>query len=341
MFKPERPMHQAGPTLACRSEKAVEHAGPKLAFKSEKPEPRASPTLFCKSEKAAAHVGPTLAFKSEKSPACAGPALAFKPDKPAACECPKPVCPMVAAPMQNMPDTTTAAEAATTPAPFGPPLQRHLRLHLAPYFNFSQLAAQDDNTGAALSLTSRYNVGVTAGLSTNLLEHLELALDLRGGMLDYASPTRNSALLTSALFSYEVTLSAELTVLKRLGLVFGISYGNEPFSASDSTQVQEVVMTDLPSAMGALRLTALRLKRWLLGVEFLGAYKLGAAETDYTVHSGTWLYAGAFWQLLRADGTAWTVSAGYGQRQQNTTLITQTDKDIALEVSYRWSLENK
>ncbi len=314
-----------------RSKKAVRRA---RTDAPRKPPAVAAPT--------ACVTAPPAPCRCETPKNCLCPTFDCKCEAQKACVCPQLACPSAAAIMQSVPEAPTLQAASKVPpSPFGAPLQRHLRLRLAPYFHFSELAAQDDDTGATLLLASRYNVGVTAGVSTNVLEHLEVSFELRGGTLDYASPTQNSTLLTSALFSYAATLSTELTVLKRLGICLGVSFGNDPFSASASTQVQQVEMVHLPSASAALRLTALAFPHWFLGAEVAGAYKLGAAQKAYNVNSGTWLYAGVFWQWFNPNDTAWTISAGYSQRQQNTSLITQTDKDIALELSYRWSLESR
>lgn len=282
--------------------------------------------------------------------------IACKPAPPAPCHCPTPVACSCPAPpvckthataiMQNLPESledNTAQlhleQERDVIRIARPPLRHHLRLRVSPYYRFTQLEAQSTETGAALTLASRYNIGVALELSVNLLENLHLVLNVRGGNIYFASPSANAALLRSAFFSYGASFGAEVTPFKRLAFFAGGGYGNEPFSVADSTQVLEVQMVSLPAAILSGQLTALIFESWSAGIEVSGAFKFGAAQPHFTVRNGNWLYAGAFWQTIAADDNVWRVALGYSQRQQNTSLITQTDKNIGLEVSYRWTLE--
>ena len=209
---------------------------------------------------------------------------------------------------------------------------------MSPYYRFSQLNAKVYADRSAASLDSRFNTGIIAGLSVELVHRLSLSVDLQAGTIYFASP-KTAALSGGATFEYSAAITLQWAVVARLALLTGFTYGSEPFSTADATLVLDIQMVSMPGLMAGLSLTALQFSQHSFGVDIAADYKFTVHTPQFQVRNGNVLFAAVFWRYAQNDRTRWRARLGFGQRRQDTSLISQTDNTLALEASYVWPVD--
>ena len=215
---------------------------------------------------------------------------------------------------------------------------RHLELHVSPYYRFTQLNAEVYADRSDASLESKLNTGISAGLSVDLVHRLSLSVDLQIGTIYFASPS-TVALSSGAAFEYGAAVTLEWQVVPRLSLLGGFTYGNEPFSTADATLVLDIQMVSMPGVTAGLSLTALRFTQQSFGVDISAAYKFNVHTPQFQVRDGNVFFAGIFWRYMQDNRTRWRARLGFGQRRQDTSLISQTDNALGVEASYVWPID--
>ncbi len=215
---------------------------------------------------------------------------------------------------------------------------RHLELRVSPYYRFTQLNAEVYADRSDASLDSKFNTGIIAGLNVDLVHRLSLSVDLQAGTI-YFAPPDTVTLSSGATFEFSAAVTMQWDVVPRLALLAGFTYGNEPFSTADATLVLDIQMVSMPGLMVGLSLTALRLSQQDFGVDITADYKFTVHTPQFQVRNGNVFFAGIFWRYTQNDRTRWRARLGFGQRRQDTSLISQTDNSMGLEASYVWPVD--
>jgi hypothetical protein len=211
-------------------------------------------------------------------------------------------------------------------------------IELAPYFAAENISSVDQATGGTAQVASSLSAGIDVKDIHAWSEGFHSFLHLKLGSLSFSQPTTpGQSLENRGTFVYGMGLGGDFKLSSRLNFEAFFNYQKEAFASSISTTSVSVDTVAIPELGGKLDLDVIKTSAITLGLS--GEYtKLFQASTDgYAISPGS-LEGGLiyFRRNLNASETHFQTELGYFERQQDTSLTNQSEKEVLLQI--RWTL---
>jgi hypothetical protein len=212
-------------------------------------------------------------------------------------------------------------------------------LEVAPYYAITSLPSTDRYTNSPANLASSLNAGVDVRYHQNWSDTFGTYFHLRLGELSFKQPQSVSETLQSGSnFMSGVGFGANFKLSQSLTFSLFGDYEQEAFVQGLSTNSVAVNTVAIPEAGGSLDLDLFKRDGLTLGVSGQYSVLFPASAQEYNVLEGS-LYGGKVYVKQEGEGASslsYQTELGYFQRQENTTITNQTEKDVVLQ--FRWFL---
>lgn len=231
-------------------------------------------------------------------------------------------------------------EAISPPAGNG----RYGWISLQPRFTYSAISATDKATGGHADLPSNLNPGVTLIWGQHWSDAAETQLNLGFTQESYTSNGTGSQISldngSRMLTDFGIHANFALTRGALSGtrdeggfsLQAGVEADRELFARGESATVDTLDAVTIPTLSAGIRYQFPKFDPFTFSVYGTGMYLFSATTTAFSVQSGKGFEMGA---KISEDVSEHTdISGGlfYGQRSQDTSLVTQTKKELGLSL---------